>query len=197
MAHSDQPDDGLDLFRELMHDVARIKTDDVVLRHKQSLTPEQQEERRKAAQASEDADSIALSDEVREWVEPHDVIGWRKDGVQDGVFRQLKRGHYEPQATLNLHHLRVREARREVAGFIMECYRTGVRTALIIHGLGVKSKPRPALLKSLCNQWLPDLEPVLAFHSAQKKHGGAGATYVMLRKNSTTKLANREQNRKR
>ncbi|TRW50296.1 DNA endonuclease SmrA [Aliidiomarina halalkaliphila] len=197
MANSDQPDDGLDLFRELMHDVARIKADDVVLRQKQNLTPEQQEERRKAAQASEDADSIALSEEVREWVEPNDPIFWRKNGVQDGVFRQLKRGQYEPQATLNLHQLRVREARREVAGFIMECYRTGVRTALIIHGLGLKSQPRPALLKSLCNQWLPDLEPVLAFHSAQKKHGGAGATYVMIRKNSTTKLANKEKNRKR
>ncbi|WP_194756960.1 DNA endonuclease SmrA [Aliidiomarina indica] len=197
MANSDQPDDGLDLFRELMHDVARMKTDDVVLRQKQGLTPEQQEERRKAAQASEDADSIALSDEVREWVEPHDPIAWRKNGIQDGVFRQLKRGQYEPHATLNLHQLRVREARREVAGFINECYRTGVRTALIIHGLGVKSQPRPALLKSLCNQWLPDLEPVLAFHTAQKKHGGAGATYVIIRKNPTTKLANKEQNRKR
>ncbi|WP_157981316.1 DNA endonuclease SmrA [Aliidiomarina sanyensis] len=191
------PSDEFDLFREMMHDVARIKADDIVRQEHQGLTPEQQAERQRAAQAQEDEDSIALSEEVRDWIEPHDPIFWRKDGVQDGVFRQLKKGHYEPQATLNLHHLRVREARREVAGFIADCYRRGIRTGLIIHGLGLKSQPRPALLKSLCNQWLPELEPVLAFHTAQKHHGGAGATYVMIRKNSERKLATKEQNRKR
>ena len=64
--------------------------------------------------------------------------------------------------------MRVSEARVEITRFIKDCYRTGVRTALIIHGIGLKSQPRPGLLKSLVNQWLPDIENVLAFHTAQK-----------------------------
>lgn len=185
------------LFREMMRDVQPIQTNDIIQSKHQGLTPDQQLARQRAAQAEEDEDSAALSEDVREWIAPNDPIEWRKDGVQDGVFRQLKNGHYEPQATLNLHHLRVREARREVARFIADCYQRGIRTGLVIHGLGLKSKPRPALLKSLCNQWLPELEPVLAFHTAQKQHGGAGATYVMIRKNLERKIATKEQNRKR
>ena len=84
-----------------------------------------------------------------------------------------------------------------VANFITECYERGVRNALIIHGMGRDSKPHPALLKSLCAQWLPQLEPVLALHSARPEHGGAGACYVIIRKNTAAKIANKELNRRR
>ncbi|MFU8783471.1 DNA endonuclease SmrA [Aliidiomarina sp.] len=197
MAHDDSPSDS-DLFRELMQDVKPLPSADVVPTTTSKPTAETLAERRRAAEAREEEEAAAaLSEEVRDWLEPTDIISWRIDGIQDGVFRQLKRGNYEPQASLNLHKMRVTEARKEVAGFIQECYRDGVRTALVIHGQGLRSQPRPALLKSLCNQWLPELEPVLAMHSAQKFHGGSGATYVMLRKNPTVKLATKEQNRKR
>ena len=36
------------------------------------------------------------------------------------------------------------------------------------------------VLKGYVNQWLRDLEPVQAFHSAQPQHGGTGAVYVLL-----------------
>lgn len=198
MSKNNQAIDDIDLFRELMQDVKPLPQEEITTVKLPKASAESLEERRRAAESKvEDDAAAALSEEVREWVAPTDIIGWKNDGVQDGVFRQLKRGNYEPQATLNLHQLRVSEARREVASFIKECYRTGVRTALIIHGQGLKSQPRPALLKSLCYQWLPELEHVLAIHSAQKFHGGSGASYVIIRKNSAVKLATKEQNRKR
>ncbi|RUO23650.1 DNA endonuclease SmrA [Aliidiomarina iranensis] len=198
MSEQKQTKNDIDLFREMMQDVKPLPQKEIATVKTPAASAESLEERRRAAEAKIEEDAAAaLSEEVREWVAPTDVIGWKHDGVQDGVYRQLKRGNYEPQATLNLHRLRVSEARREVASFIQECYRTGVRTALIIHGQGLKSQPRPALLKSLCHQWLPELEPVLAIHTAQKFHGGSGASYVMIRKNSAVKLATKEQNRKR
>ncbi|MCH8502260.1 MAG: DNA endonuclease SmrA [Aliidiomarina sp.] len=191
-------DDEIALFQELMQDVKPLTKPDTVALERSCLTTEQQAARREAAMAAAEAEeAAALSEQVRDWVEPNDPIEWRLNGIQDGVFRQLKRGHYEPQATLNMHNMRVSEARIEISRFIKECYRTGVRTALIIHGIGLKSQPRPGLLKSLVNQWLPDIENVMAFHSAQKFHGGMGATYVMIRKNQSVKLATKEQNRKR
>lgn len=187
-----------ELFRELMQGVKPIKSDPVAVVSYGTEKTENHALKREAAVAEERTDPAqGLTDEVREWVEPDGIIEWRRDGVQDGVFRQLKRGNYEPQASLNMHQMRVQEARVEVARFIQDCYRYGVRTAVLIHGKGKRSAERPALLKSLCNQWLPELEPVLAFHTAQRQHGGAGATYVMLRKDPLSKLENREQNRKR
>ena len=40
---------------------------------------------------------------------------------------------------------------------------------------------------------LPSLPVVMAFHSAQKHHGGAGALYVLLKKNAEKKQENRER----
>ncbi|CUS47238.1 MAG: hypothetical protein HLUCCO02_07230 [Idiomarinaceae bacterium HL-53] len=191
-------DDDTELFRELMQDVTPLRQEPIaVVKHGTEKT-EVHALRREAAMAEAQTDpGLGLTDEVREWVDPDGIIAWRRNGVQDGVFRQLKKGNYEPQATLNMHQMRVKEARIEVARFIQDCYRYGVRTCMLIHGKGKRSPERPALLKSLCNQWLPELEPVLAFHTAHKKHGGEGATYVMIRKNMNSKLENREQNRKR
>lgn len=189
--------DDTELFRELMKDVAPIKNDEVAFRP--NTTPDERAEaRRKAAEAAERNDPAAgLSEHVKEWVEPEGIISWKKDGVQDGVFRQLKRGQYTVQASLILHQMRVTEARNAVAQFITDCYQRGVRNALIMHGMGKQSTPRPALLKSLCNQWLPELSQVLAFHTADKSHGGAGATFVMIKKNADAKILNKERNRRR
>ncbi|MCC5855642.1 MAG: DNA endonuclease SmrA [Idiomarina sp.] len=190
--------DDTTIFRELMQDVKPLQADTIVPPSHGVEPTVAHELRRQAATAIERRDpGHGLTDEVREWVDPDGIIGWRRDGVQDGVFRQLKRGNYEPQASLNMHQMRVKEARTEVARFIEDCHRYGIRCATLIHGKGKRTPERPALLKSLCNQWLPELEPVLAFHTAQRGHGGAGATYVLIRKNQEQKLLSREQNRKR
>ena len=56
-----------------------------------------------------------------------------------------------------------------------------LRCELISHGRGEGRNP-PALLKSCVNHWLRELDEVLAFHSAQRRHGGVGATHVLFRK---------------
>jgi len=45
----------------------------------------------------------------------------------------------------------------------------------------------PAVLKSHLVHWLPQLDDVQAFHTAQPKDGGAGALYVLLRKSERKK----------
>lgn len=200
MRHNQQRDDSLQsLFSSLLgDDVTPLKGDKVAqVRQNPTLTLAQKERQRAAAARHEPSLADGLSDIVREWVEPQDAISWRRDGVQDGVFRNLKRGRYAPTATLNLHHHSAQQARYAVAEFAQECLQKGIRNALIIHGLGKQSKPRPGLLKNLCRQWLPDLDPVLALHSACPQHGGAGATYVMIRKSNAAKIANKERNRRR
>ena len=48
------------------------------------------------------------------------------------------------------------------------------------------------LLKSCVAHWLPQMDEVLGFHTAQRQHGSYGATYVLLKKSSKKSLQSRE-----
>lgn len=70
--------------------------------------------------------------------------------------------------------------------FIADCEVRDIRCLLILHGKGERSTPR-ALLKSYVSAWLPQLPAVMAIHSAERRHGGSGALYVLLRKSERKK----------
>ncbi|MGM0525981.1 MAG: DNA endonuclease SmrA [Pseudomonadota bacterium] len=190
-------DEEFELFRQEMNDVTPLVGDEVADIRTAFEPTLAQKERRRAAEAEEQENVNFLSTEYVELVEPNDVIEFHRDGVQAGVFKRLKQGRYTMEASLNLHHHTLREARTAVFNFIQDCHQAGIRTALIIHGQGKHSKPHPALIKSYVNKWLREMPPVLAFHSAQRPHGGRGAAYIMLKKNAEQKQKNREQHAKR
>ena len=148
--------------------------------------------RREAAASELKRDENLLTTEYVEMVGPHDILEYKRGGVQEGVYRKLRLGKYSVDAVLDLHRKTVEQSRQAVFGFIKDCTRLGLRTVMILHGKGDRSQ-QPALLKSYVNKWLPALPPVMAFHSAQRQHGGAGAVYVLLRKNEEQKQANRER----
>ena len=85
-------------------------------------------------------------------------------------------------------------ARRELYDFIQECVRLGIRSAMVIHGKGESKaeRDRSSILKGCTDHWLRELHMVQAFHSAQPRHGGTGAVYVLLRKSEEKKRENRE-----
>lgn len=149
------------------------------------------EKRRLAAQELMEAPVDPLSAPV-DMVDPLDVLCFQRPGVQHGVFKNLRLGKYVIDARLDLHRLTVESARQNVYQFIGDCVATDVRCALITHGKGL-GRETPALLKSCVAHWLPQFEEVLAFHTAQKQHGGYGATYVLLRKSDKKKLETRER----
>ena len=188
-------DKDLSAFLQEMAGVNPLKkktTADVQKR--QRVTPGQ--EARKAAAQETFTDPNFLSLLNPKMVKPHDFLVWKRDGVQEGVFKKLRLGKYEIDARLDLHQKTGREARELLFEFINDCREHELRTVLIAHGRGEKSNP-PAILKSFLHTWLPQMEAVLAFHSALKIHGGSGALYVMLRKSEREKLENRERHAKR
>ena len=147
--------------------------------------------RRRAAEALEgDRNPLTLGEVPH--VAPFDELAWKNDGVQEGVYRKLRLGRYPLQATLDLHRMTVREAREALYGFILEALAMDLRTVLVSHGRGERSAT-PARIKSYVARWLEDMPEVLAFHSAQRHHGGYGATYVLLRKSAEKRNDNRER----
>ncbi|BCX89897.1 hypothetical protein MIN45_P2271 [Methylomarinovum tepidoasis] len=178
-----------DLFREAMADARPLRCDKVPIRHAARPTPGQ-DYRREAARRPLD-DSNFLPTSFIEPLPPHAILEYRRPGLQDGVFRKLRRGEYPAEALLDLHAMTVEQARREVYHFVQTCLQQSVRCALIIHGKGTPQSP--GLLKGCLLRWLPLLPEVMAFHSAPRHQGGSGALYVLVRKSELEKERNRRR----
>ncbi len=110
-------------------------------------------------------------------------------GVNPDIARRLHQGEFSIQDHIDLHGLRVIEAREAVDAFLNRSIAGGRRAVLIIHGRGLSSRADP-VLKSKIYHWLttsPWHKWVIAFTSARLCDGGAGATYVLLRRKPLTK----------
>lgn len=188
------PDD-FDLFQQMMGDVKPITHDTAELKKSHTVTDSQLAKRESAVTIGE-GDPDYLSIDNAPMLKPNDIIEYKRDGVQEGVYRKLRLGKYPIQARLDLHRKTLKEARDEVVSFLKQCMDWDIRTVTIVHGRGEKSNP-PALMKSFVAHWLMQIKDVQCVHSAQTFHGGSGAVYVMLRKSSEKKIENRERHQKR
>jgi DNA-nicking Smr family endonuclease len=186
-------DDDLNLFRQEVADVMPLQQTGQVFHKKRTSPTPGQMYRREAAQRNDAFDENMLPSTFVEFVHPEAVISFKRGGIQNGVFRKLQQGAYEIEAVLDLHGLTVEEARREVYRFIQDCLHYDVRSALISHGKGRRNKEQRPLLKSFLVRWLPLFPEIMAYHSAQKCHGGTGAVYLLLRKSEKQKKKTRER----
>ena len=186
-----------DVFSEAMTDVVPLKRERRVgLSSKtQNNRDSSLEHRRRAAQQLPESDRNTLSDTGVVPLDAWYVLAFKRPGVQNGVFRKFRQGRYEAQSRLDLHRMTAEVARREVFDFIEECHQFGLRSVLVIHGKGESKaeKERSSILKGCVDHWLRELPIVQAFHSAQPRHGGTGALYVLLRKSEEKKRENREK----
>ena len=151
------------------------------------------DERRRAAVNTPELDRNILREDGLVPLDSWFVLDYKRPGIQNGVFRKLKQGRYEADAHLDMHRMSVAVAREELFSFVEEAQSLGLRTVLLIHGKGESKADREksSILKACVNHWLPQLAPVQAFHSAQQRHGGTGAVYVLLQKSEEMKRKNR------
>ncbi len=181
-----------DLFRREMADVTPIKSDGRAETARPQRRDSIREQLRRAAAVDDKRDSNPLTvPEQVEPVGPLDIVGVKKDGVQEGVYRKLRLGKYDAQDALDLHRVRLMDARNAVHRFLTHAHENSLRTVIISHGKGLHSE-RPGFLKSYVMHWLQESKLVLAYHTAPQNRGGSGATYVLVRKNSQARQRNRE-----
>jgi DNA-nicking Smr family endonuclease len=186
----------LDSFLAEMADVKPMETTNTVALNSKNKETLAQKLKRRALEKEIQQDDNGLSVDKVDPVDPHDFLSYKQDGVQEGVFKNLRLGKYQIDTHLMLNHLKFDEARQTLYQTLNDCHERGIRTVLIQHGIGLNSKPFPAFLKSYVNQWLKQIDIVIAYHSALKQHGGLGSVYVLLKKHPNQKLINRERNRK-
>lgn len=189
-------DDKDDFFSLLGDDVKPIKNDKrVTLETRKDERDVSQSRRRQAAVDSalgkEGGGDDPLSSEPVQMLEPMSLLNFCRPGVQHGVFKNLRLGKYALDARLDLHRLTVEQARGALYKFVQDCVENDIRAALVTHGKG-EGREKPALLKSCVAHWLPQMDEVLAFHTAQKHHGSYGATYVLLKKSTKKSIQSRD-----
>ena len=189
--------DDEDLFLQEVSDVVPLKREPRAVRRVAGPSDRDSSlaHRRRAAVESEARDRNILTEEGIEPLDPWFVMDFKRPGVQNGVFRKLKQGRYDMEARLDLHRMTTAVARRELFEFIEESHQLGLRCVILIHGKGESSaeRERSSILKGCTDHWLRELDIVQAFHSAQPRHGGTGAVYVLLKKSEEKKRENREK----
>lgn len=123
---------------------------------------------------------LALDVDVE--IESGETLSYAGPGIQDGIMRQLRRGHYRVEAETDLHGLNRKAALTEVLRFLAVCRDRGHRCVRIIHGKGNGSPNSGPVIKARLDGWLRKRSEVLAFCSARPVDGGTGAIYVLLRR---------------
>lgn len=184
-----------DDFLSEMGDVTPIRRDSRVRLRRGSESDAAARLRREAAVTEQGRDPNPLADEGIKPLDPWYVLEFKRPGIQNGVYRKLKKGSYAAEARLDLHRMNVARARQEIFDFVNECHTLGLRSVLIVHGKGERSPNQDAVgvLKGFVDHWLRDLGPVQAFHSAPPALGGTGAVSVLLAKSEAKKRENRER----
>lgn len=112
-------------------------------------------------------------------VTANEYLSFKHPSIPDKTLRKLRKGKYNVDAMLDLHGMTVDEAENAVNAFLAQCVQRELRIVLIIHGKGSHSEA--PILKNKLNHWLRSYNIVLAFCSASPRHGGSGASYVLLK----------------
>jgi DNA-nicking Smr family endonuclease len=140
---------------------------------------------------SEDAEVIAQLFDLVSGQSPFDIteteeyVEGARVGLDPRLISRLRRGEFAVQSHLDLHGMIQTDAKEALSEFIVDSVRKGHRTVLVVHGRGRGSPGGRPVLKHAAAGWLSHGVPgghVLAFTSARPSDGGAGATYVLLRR---------------
>ena len=108
-------------------------------------------------------------------------LSYLRNGIGPDVPARLRRGQWAVQRQIDLHGLRVDQARQALAAFITAACRSGVRCVRVVHGKGHGSPGKTSVLRAKVPGWLIQKHEVLAFVQARPPDGGAGALLVLLR----------------
>lgn len=127
------------------------------------------------------AESLSDEIDIERLLDTDETLSYRRPGIGPDVITRLRRGQWAVAAQIDLHGLRVPEAREALAVFLDQALRREQRCIRVIHGKGLGSVQREPVLKGKVLKWLTQWDEVLAFCQARPNDGGAGALLVLLR----------------
>lgn len=171
-------DDERDIFREAMRGVRPLSTPERA--RPAHRKPPARARHTRAERAAVLRESLAPPAADLD-IQPGESMQFRQPGVPETVLRRLRRGDYRIDAEIDLHGMRLAEARERLRQFLLAALARRLQCLRIVHGKGLRSGQRGPVIKNAVHSLLRRSEPVLAFTSAAMRDGGTGATLVLLR----------------
>jgi len=143
--------------------------------------PARHPQQREADEAAVLVESISDEFDAESLLETDENLAYCRPEIGPDVVRKLRRGVWALQGQIDLHGLRREQAREQLAAFLRDSARAGLRCVRVVHGKGNGSPGREPVLKGKVRHWLVQRDEVLAFTQARAIDGGAGAVIVLLR----------------
>jgi DNA-nicking Smr family endonuclease len=121
-----------------------------------------------------------VNDVLAKWLDSHDVEN--KDVNQDETLSEKKQRlkSMAPEARIDLHQKTADEAWIALDDFFRAANACHLKKVLVIHGKGNHSKGR-YILKDLCRKYIEQCPFAGENGHPESKHGGSGATWVILK----------------
>jgi DNA-nicking Smr family endonuclease len=98
---------------------------------------------------------------------------------------KLKRGEWPIDMTIDLHGCTLESAHQQLVQRLCDAWQAHHRCVLVVTGMGRRSPSGIGAIKQSLPIWIqesPLADKVLAYCPAQLHHGGAGAVYLLLRR---------------
>jgi DNA-nicking Smr family endonuclease len=115
-------------------------------------------------------------------VKPASLAPPAPESLEPGRRRRIERGRDAPAGVIDLHGLNQDEAREALTRFVTRGFAERRRTLLVITGKGALGD---GILRRRVPEWLgqaPLRAMIAGLSEAHRRHGGAGALYVALRR---------------
>lgn len=177
------------LFRQAMHNVEPLRETGrrATLPQRQNTTStahrQQLEARRAHAQHHTEARLDAeLSDDYFAGPDHRSLDYYLNPACGTDVLRDLRRGRWPLQASIDLHGATLEHARLRLQRFLQYALAEQFRCIRIVHGKGYGSADNKPVLRHQIRRWLTQLDVVLALSDCPPNEGGSGAVKVLLRR---------------
>ena len=119
-------------------------------------------------------------------IPPGAVEGRDEDEIHPSRKKAARRAELrkmDPEDSVDLHGMTAEDALRTLKGFLESSRKRGLRKVLVIHGRGIHSR-EPAVLPGKVRDFIERSVLTGEYGYADKRHGGSGATWVILRQRS-------------
>ena len=173
--------DDIELFRSSVGKVQPIPQDKVLM---------SKPRKKKKYSASNDLPENRLNQhfdailpENASTIGPTDILMFKRDGIQNRIFKRLKKGQVPVIAELDLHGHTIHQAKVSLDLFFSQINQFNAPGCVrIIHGKGYGSQHATPVIKQYIPVWLQENTHVLAYCSCPVSDGGTGAVYVLLKR---------------
>ena len=162
-------------FADVMQGVTPMSQDKVEPDKQVELFKKSQQVKGKHLKHSKQlAASFDFSDMYQAALPQEGPMRFCQEGESTHILKQLRRGDYSPEMTLDLHGLTREMAKAELAALIHTARKEMIDCVCVMHGFG------QGVLKAALPHYLVQHPHVRAFHQAPLEYGGQAALLVLI-----------------